>query len=163
MTRALLPLILISLPLIAYRYRGLFLLNDVTTTPDAHPEFNRPGMAFTEESKRLNKQFYSDLYPLRFREPPEELYQRALRAAQEMPDWKIVKKGHGKIEAVARTKLMGFEDDVLIEVRSENHYSTLNIRSKSRIGKGDLGTNYRRIKHYIEKLKYEPNRRPPPP
>src|SRR5438128_699800 len=59
----------------------------------------------------------------------------------------------GTIEAVATTRLFGFQDDIAIRVRADGTAaSRVDVRSKSREGKGDLGANAARIRAYVTEL-----------
>ncbi|MEO1656443.1 MAG: DUF1499 domain-containing protein [Pseudomonadota bacterium] len=59
----------------------------------------------------------------------------------------------GRIEAYARTPLFDFKDDVVIRLRDAHGTATvIDIRSKSRVGRSDLGFNARRIDSLIEKM-----------
>ena len=53
--------------------------------------------------------------------------------------------------------LFGFKDDIAIRIRpapdASPNRSIVDVRSKSRVGRGDLGTNARRIRAYLERLK----------
>jgi hypothetical protein len=51
-----------------------------------------------------------------------------------------------QIEAVARTPVMGFEDDIVFRLVDNNGVILVDIRSASRLGEGDLGANARRIR-----------------
>ena len=68
--------------------------------------------------------------------------------------WQIVREdpSAGRIEAVATTFWFGFKDDVLIRVSADAGGSRIDVRSKSRVGKGDLGTNAQRIRAYQKRL-----------
>lgn len=59
-----------------------------------------------------------------------------------------------KVEAVSVTKLLRFRDDVVIEVRKTTEPGTLEVhmRSKSRMGQGDLGANAKRITDFFKIL-----------
>src|SRR5947207_1810213 len=59
----------------------------------------------------------------------------------------------GTIEAVDTTKFFGFKDDIAIRVSATADGSKIDIRSKSRVGRGDVGTNAQRIRAYAERLK----------
>lgn len=52
---------------------------------------------------------------------------------------------NGTIEATATTYWFGFKDDLIVRVKDSNGRSIIDIRSVSRVGKSDLGTNARRI------------------
>ncbi|MGY8814883.1 MAG: DUF1499 domain-containing protein [Gammaproteobacteria bacterium] len=57
---------------------------------------------------------------------------------------------NGIIEAYDTSQLFGFVDDIIIRVRKENQGSRIDIRSASRVGKGDLGKNAERIQQFID-------------
>lgn len=101
---------------------------------------------------------YADIQPQRFNRPAEDVFGAALAVAKDS-GWEIRlteavpgAPGQGIIEATATTRLFKFKDDVTITVLSENGTSVVNVRSKSRIGKGDLGTNARRIRAFQAEL-----------
>jgi len=56
------------------------------------------------------------------------------------------------IEARATSKLFRFVDDVAIRIRSKDGGSVVDIRSKSRVGQGDLGANANRIRAIAAEL-----------
>lgn len=56
----------------------------------------------------------------------------------------------GIIEAYDTSKLFGFIDDIIIRVRPDGSGSRIDIRSSSRVGKGDLGKNADRILNFID-------------
>jgi uncharacterized protein (DUF1499 family) len=68
-----------------------------------------------------------------------------------MPGWEISAEElpSGRIEAVARTSLFHFEDDVAIRVRAEGEGSRIDARSRSRVGQSDFGANAARIVSYL--------------
>ena len=103
---------------------------------------------------RLQKKMYPDIKPLIFRDPKEEIFKRALAAARAM-GWRVVssKPTEGRIEAYDTTFWYGFIDDIVIRITSNNGMTRLDIRSKSRVGVGDIGANARRIRTFFEKLK----------
>ncbi len=84
---------------------------------------------------------------------PRAAYDRALAAARAM-DWQIVSAdpASGRIEAIATVPWWGFKDDVVVRVRPDGNGSRVDVRSKSRVGKGDLGVNAARIETYLGKL-----------
>jgi uncharacterized protein (DUF1499 family) len=61
-------------------------------------------------------------------------------------------RAEGRIEAVDTTFWFGFQDDVVVRIQPANDGSRINVRSKSRVGVGDLGTNAARIRAYMEAL-----------
>ena len=96
---------------------------------------------------------YADLQPQRFNQPPEKVFIESLKISLDQ-GWYIreSKPEQGIIEAVATTRLFKFKDDVTITITSEGNSTVVNVRSKSRVGKGDLGTNARRIRAFQAEL-----------
>ncbi|HAH09158.1 MAG TPA: DUF1499 domain-containing protein [Alphaproteobacteria bacterium] len=142
-------------------------IHDITTNTDDPPAFvaivklregapNKPDYAGAETAE-LQKKAYPDLAPVTMALSPEAAFDKALTAAQAMPDWQIVEevKAEGRIEATATTAIMGFKDDIVIRVRAapDGSGSTIDIRSKSRVGRSDMGANAERIRAYVAKLK----------
>lgn len=76
----------------------------------------------------------------------------------------------GRIEAVARTPVMGFRDDLVVRIRGTEEDSRVDMRSSSRYGFHDLGSNAARITAFLEgleesidtELEREERRRPQP-
>ena len=96
---------------------------------------------------------YADLQPQRFNQPVEQVFAAALAVVQANGwDIRLTEPAEGVIEATATTRLFKFKDDVTITVTREGNGSVVNVRSKSRIGKGDLGTNARRIRAFQAEL-----------
>lgn len=65
----------------------------------------------------------------------------------------------GLVEAVASTPLMGFREDISIRVRRAGNIVRVDMRSASRYGNRDFGTNARRIEAFLAQLA-EVRRRP---
>ena len=66
--------------------------------------------------------------------------------AWSIPAIRRPRRPEGRIEAVARTPIMGFRDDVVIRVRPAPDGARIDMRSASRYGRHDLGTNAARIR-----------------
>lgn len=96
---------------------------------------------------------YPDLGPLTLEAAPEAVFLRAAEAAREM-GWEIVESDpeRGRIEATATTPWFGFQDDVVVRIRPDVGGSRVDVRSVSRVGRSDVGTNARRIEEYFELL-----------
>ncbi len=96
---------------------------------------------------------YPDVRPLQMTLKPGPAFDRALQAAKAM-GWEIVASdpAAGRIEATATTLWFGFKDDVVIRVQAAGDGSRVDVRSVSRVGKSDVGTNARRIRAYLAKL-----------
>ena len=59
----------------------------------------------------------------------------------------------GRLEATDRTRWFGFRDDVVVRVRPDGTGSRVDVRSVSRVGRSDLGTNARRIRAFLDSLR----------
>jgi uncharacterized protein (DUF1499 family) len=101
----------------------------------------------------LQRQAYPDLAPTIVSDPPAEAFRRALESARAQ-GWTIVAADAdaGRIEASDVTRWFGFVDDVVIRIKPAASGSTIDVRSVSRIGRGDLGTNAARIRAYLQSL-----------
>lgn len=76
-----------------------------------------------------------------------------LAAAQQ--GWTVIRTepAEGTLKAEARTKLLKFVDDVTLHVRpASGQRISVDMRSRSRVGKGDFGTNARRIGAFLAAL-----------
>jgi len=112
--------------------------------------------AMSEEQRwrTYHAQFYGDLLPLVLDMEPADALAEAEAVARDM-GWEIAATApeDGRIEATATTTWFGFKDDVVIRVRAlESGGSRLDVRSVSRIGTSDLGTNAERIRTFIDRL-----------
>ena len=97
---------------------------------------------------------YPDIRPLVSDTPPAQAYERARSVAHQMC-WKIVddNPAEGRIEATATTRWFGFKDDVVIRISpSADNGSRVDIRSVSRVGLSDVGTNTQRIRSFLKKF-----------
>ena len=85
---------------------------------------------------------------------PQVRRQRALAAARQRPDWEIdsVNEPSRTFEGVATSRIFGFQDDFAVRVRPDGSGSVVDMRSKSRDGKGDLGANAARIRSFLDEL-----------
>ena len=85
---------------------------------------------------------------------PAEAFARA-RAAAEGMGWEMVAadSAAGRIEATATTAWFGFKDDVVIRVEPAQGGSRVDVRSVSRVGVSDVGTNAARIRAYLARLR----------
>jgi len=109
--------------------------------------YGGPEVAFQQ------RHVYPDLKPRLFAQPPGALFPVALEAARGM-GWEVVAAvpAEGRIEATATTLWFGFKDDVVVRIMAHEEGSRLDVRSVSRVGRGDLGANARRIRAYLDAL-----------
>ena len=143
-----------------YAALSLPMTNDVTTDLDDPPIFeyvaaNRaPGenlLEFTEEEARVQAEGYPDLVGIRAAGGTDEAFGKAVGVAREL-GWDVVNENRdtGLIEATDTTFWFGFEDDLAIRVRREDNETVVDLRSASRVGLHDLGTNAERIRAFVE-------------
>jgi len=139
-------------------------IHDITTDTLDPPEFivilplragapNPPGYAGVEVAG-LQQEAYPDIRSYRIDAGAEIAFEQALAAARKM-GWEIVASNPatGRIEATATTFWYGFKDDVVVRIGEDNGGSVIDVRSKSRVGRSDLGANASRIRVYLEALK----------
>jgi uncharacterized protein (DUF1499 family) len=151
------------------------LINDITTDTDHPPVFVKalelqpqPGrdMTYNPQVAAIQKAApaYSDLAPLKMAGPPAEVFAKAAILAGRIPTWLITRNDPQThtLEGIATSGLFKFHDDFIVEVRpADGGGSLVEMRSKSRDGKGDLGANYHRIMSFLNILKTGPQTPPP--
>jgi uncharacterized protein (DUF1499 family) len=91
---------------------------------------------------------------LEISQPPAEAFARAAAAAR-ASGWEIthLDEKSGALEAVATTRWFGFKDDIVVRVAAAGGGSRIDVRSRSRVGRSDLGANARRIQDFLGRLK----------
>jgi uncharacterized protein (DUF1499 family) len=165
---------LIGLALIAYPgwlgYKGYRLppLADITTDPLDPPRFEAIARVRTREANPVvyaglaaaeqQRKAYPEIEPLLLSAVPQAVYDAAIAVVTKRK-WRVVDarapqagRRDGHIEAVARTPIMGFRDDVVIRIRTVRDGTRVDIRSASRYGRYDFGTNAARIKSLAEDI-----------
>jgi uncharacterized protein (DUF1499 family) len=115
---------------------------------DAPNALDRPPMLAAQQ-----REGYPDVSPLTLPLRRDEAFNRALAVAQDM-DWEIVSadRSAGRIEATATTTFFGFKDDVVIRLTPWGTGTRVDVRSVSRVGRSDVGTNARRIEAFLDAL-----------
>lgn len=139
-------------------------IHDISTDTQDPPAFvavlplraDAPNPATYEgaEIAAAQAQAYPDVRPLELPAmPAAAAFRRALDAAR-AEGWVIVAgdSTEGRIEATATTGWFGFKDDVVVRIRPAGAGSRIDVRSVSRVGKSDVGTNARRIREYLRRL-----------
>jgi uncharacterized protein (DUF1499 family) len=136
-------------------------IHDISTDLDDPPAFValRPAREAApnavdypgEDVARQQRAAYPDLAPVRASAAPDAVLAAAEAVAREM-GWEVVEadRGAGRLEAVDRTFWFGFRDDIVVRAREAGDGGTLvDVRSASRVGVGDVGTNARRIREFL--------------
>lgn len=95
---------------------------------------------------------YPHIQPQRFELPPAEVLAIAEAVARAMPRWKKHRVEGTTIRAVAITPRLRFRDDITIRVEADAEGTIVNMRGKSRLGRGDFGQNARTIQGFQKAL-----------
>lgn len=140
--------------------RSLPFIHDITTDTENPPSFvsilplradaPNPPEYGGEEVAAQQREGYPDLQSLVLPIPVSQAFEEALEAASAM-GWEIVasEAADGRIEATDTTFWFGFKDDVVIRVEDAAGGTRLDVRSKSRVGRSDVGANAARIRKYL--------------
>lgn len=107
----------------------------------------------TDAESPAQREAYPDIGPILMKDGREKAFARASAAAEAL-GWEIVARepAAGRIEAVDTTAWFGFKDDVVVRVAEVPGGTRIDVRSKSRVGRGDAGTNAKRIREFRAKL-----------
>jgi uncharacterized protein (DUF1499 family) len=145
------------------------LLNDVSTDLVDPPQFSRSRIALAARGERTpglppaqarqeQRLAYPSVQPILLDQESDEAYQMVLRAITAR-GWKIVEQtppggriGVGHIDAVDRTLIMGFPADVTIRLRPLAGQTRVDVRSVSRVGRHDYGSNAQRIAKFAAEI-----------
>jgi len=153
---------------LAYRATSCPGSNDITTDPIDPPRYE--ALAGCDRAKPIRSPMRGSMPPSRQRaaypniEPLDEdatpevgLQGRARRHHKRK--WIIIDRRppqptrrEGHIEAVARSLIMGLRDDIVVRVRGGNDGSHIDIRSSSRFGSFDFGSNAERIRRLVDDI-----------
>ena len=96
---------------------------------------------------------YPDIKTVVLPVPQDQAFRSALLAVHEM-GWEVVaeRPAEGTIEATDTTFWYGFKDDIVIRIYPAGERSLLDVRSVSREGISDVGTNAKRIRAFLAKM-----------
>ncbi|WP_024513620.1 DUF1499 domain-containing protein [Bradyrhizobium sp. Tv2a-2] len=154
---------------LAVQYRRLPPIHDITTDPIDPPRFEALSRLRTGDgtntaayaglySAELQRKAYPDIEPVQLEITPERAFDIALRLVTRRK-WLVIDERPpqpprriGRIEAVARTPIMGFREDVSIRVQPDGEDSRVDIRSSSRYFDSDLGSNAARVSKLMDDL-----------
>jgi uncharacterized protein (DUF1499 family) len=155
--------------------RGIYpSIHDITTDWDNPPQFHailplrqaeeaNPVAYEGAKVSDLQRKAYPDIAPLTLELAPAEAFTRALDTARQM-GWTIVARdpptdsGAGRIEASQKSRWFRFTDDVVIRIAAAGNGSRVDLRSVSRVGRGDFGVNAARVRGYLAALRASQSR-----
>ncbi|MEO2169930.1 MAG: DUF1499 domain-containing protein, partial [bacterium] len=138
-------------------------INDFTTSLDDPPRYDHArtlpanlgrDFRYTQDFRSIQEECCSDLAPMQSSRNPQQAFATALETSEAMPRWEITSavEADGRIEAVAETEIFGFRDDIVIRIREGDQGSVIDIRSRSRDGRGDIGANAARIRTWTSEF-----------
>ena len=154
---------------LAWQYRKLPPIHDITTDPIDPPRFDALARLRTGEgtnpavyaglySAEQQRAAYPDIETLELEIPVQRAYEVTLQLVTKRK-WLIIDERPpqlprriGHIEAVARTPIMGFREDVSIRIAPDRDGSRVDIRSASRYFESDLGSNAARVSKLIDDI-----------
>ncbi|WP_270831095.1 DUF1499 domain-containing protein [Aeromonas sp. QDB03] len=141
------------------------LVNDVSTDPNNPPQLRWASELRTAQDLPINpaplKAVEGKPGPLFTSASPVEVITEA-HALMEQLGWQVRPSQEG-LEAVVTTGWFGFQDDVALRVFAGPKETRIDMRSASRQGQSDLGTNRARIEEFLIRLNerlgqaYKPN------
>jgi uncharacterized protein (DUF1499 family) len=162
LTGAFIGVVLLAYPgfVVAQGY-GLPQLSDVSTDTNDPPRFEAIARVRPREANpiaypgataaAMQRLAYPEITPITASASPDDSF-KAVMAVIKKRKWTVIEertpqggRRDAHIEAVARTPIMGFREDVAIRIRRTEDGSVIDIRSASRYGKTDFGSNARRI------------------
>jgi hypothetical protein len=179
--RAALTAMVISLGLLAYpaylaaRAWRLPWIYDITTDPIDPPLYDALAPLRARESNPVaysglytaeqQRAAYPDIGPLGTTVTAQNAYRAAYTVMSKhrdsivAPYWRVISarepvpgRRDGRIEAIAYSSILGFRDDVIVRVRPEPDGARIDVRSSSRYGTFDFGTNAARIRSLITEI-----------
>lgn len=154
---------------LAFQYRKLPAIHDITTDPIDPPRFEalarlrsvdgaNPAVYAGLYSAEQQRAFWPDIEPVDLDVPVTRAYEVA-SAIIARRKWLVIDERPpqpprriGRIEAVARTPIMGFREDISIRIAPDGEGSRVDIRSSSRYFESDLGSNAARVAKLIDDI-----------
>lgn len=97
---------------------------------------------------------YPEVQPGYYSTEPDRILRESAASVEALERWVLVEQNQAQrqIAAERRTRL-GFVDDIIIRVEPVTEFvSQVNVRSASRVGKGDFGQNARNIEEFFVEL-----------
>ena len=142
-------------------------LTDIQTSPGAPLQFTaliqqrpadaNPVTSPAPEKAELQAKAYPDIGPMFLERSAPVVYALVSEAIDRL-GWTVVvnetpgESGVGRIEATDSTMIMGFTDDVVVQVKGNDANTLVDIRSASRYGMHDFGTNAERIRDFYSEV-----------
>ncbi len=144
-------------------------INDISTDRKSPPKFQtiarsrttgaNPGSYSGEAFASTQERSYPDIVPFTLERSYDVAFEIAKQAAERL-GWEIIAQKpprrpgqNGYLEAVDKTLIFGFKDDIVVRVAGNDKSSRIDVRSASRYGRHDLGRNAERIRQFFNAIK----------
>ena len=146
-----------------YLAKSLPLIHDISTDTADPPPFvavvplrvdaPNPAAYPGEQVAHLQHDAYPQVAPRLYTAGRQAVFDAALVLARDR-GWSMhaAEPSEGRIEASATSAWFGFVDDVVIRVAESAQGTRVDMRSKSRVGRSDLGANAKRIEAFLADL-----------
>ena len=139
-------------------------IHDITTDTENPPQFvvvaslrgpeDHPVTYDGPEVAAKQKEAYPDLKTLVVNAPAKKVFEAADQVIKDMGmEIDDASEPDLRIEATATSLLYGFKDDMVVRITEADGTTRVDVRSKSRLGRSDLGQNARRIRDFLARLK----------
>ena len=138
-------------------------IHDITTDTDNPPPFVAAAQLRSEgdhpvaydgpEVAAQQKEAYPDIAPLLTTAPREKVFEAARATIQDM-DLQLTGAdlAEGRLEASHTSFWYGFTDDLVVRIVETPQGTRVDVRSKSRLGRSDLGQNAKRVRTFLADL-----------
>ncbi|MGE0633549.1 MAG: DUF1499 domain-containing protein [Pseudobdellovibrionaceae bacterium] len=130
------------------------------------PENSGRDMEMPEDVKKTVSEKYTKLQGMEIANKSyDEVYNIALQIVKNNPQWQLVSESleAGTIEGVSTSAIFKFKDDFVIRIASLSSRPIVRVdmRSKSRFGKSDFGSNAKKIAGFLLELEEKLGLAPP--
>lgn len=130
-------------------------INDTSTDTEDPPVFwfTATPSDYPAQNAAPQRAAYPDVRPLELPVSADEAFAAALALVEER-GWEVLSAdpAESQIEAIATSRVFGFEDEVAIRVTETDTGARIDMRSRSRLGQIDRGANARRIEAFLSDL-----------
>ncbi|HBZ43171.1 MAG TPA: hypothetical protein DEO85_03770 [Maritimibacter sp.] len=130
-------------------------INDISTDTEDPPVFwfTATPTEYPARNTEPQRAAYPEVRPLDVTIPVDAAFVAALALVEER-GWEVLSADptESQIEAIAKSRLFGFEDEVAIRVTETDNGARIDMRSRSRLGQIDRGANARRIEAFLSDI-----------
>lgn len=130
-------------------------INDISTDTEDPPVFwfTATPTDYPAQNAAPQRSAYPDVRSLNLLITFDDAFAKAL-ALVKTRGWEVLlaDPAENQIEAIARSRVFGFEDEVAVRVTETEAGTRIDMRSRSRLGQIDRGANARRIEAFLAEL-----------